>query len=180
MLADKAFREGVACLARHGLLFETYVFHPQLPELAALAADQPDAKIILNAFGGPLGIGPYKGKRQEVFEQWRPAMRALSRHENVYIHISGFGAKMLGFGFHKSETLPSNEQFAAAWRPYVDHCLETFGPGRCMFASNFPEDRSSISFRQVWNVYKHLCSGLSADERGMLFSGTSTKVYDLQ
>jgi L-fuconolactonase len=134
----------------------------------------------LNAFGGPLGIGPYKGLRQEVFEQWRLAMRALSHHENVYVHISGFGAKMLGFGFHNHESLPSNEQFAAAWRPYLEHCLDTFGPARCMVASNFPEDRSSISYRQIWNVYKHLSSDLSAYERHMLFSGTTAKVYNLQ
>ncbi|KWF22786.1 amidohydrolase family protein [Burkholderia pseudomultivorans] len=179
LLARPSLREGVACLARNGLVFETFVFHRQLGELAAFASALPDATIVVDGLGGPLGVGPYKGRRHEVFDEWRASIRALARHDNVHIHIGAFGAKMFGLGFHKADTPPTMDQIAAAWSPYFEVCLEAFGPARCMLTSNYPEDRSSISYRQLWNVYKRMATHLSHDERSRIFSETSAQVYDL-
>jgi L-fuconolactonase len=179
LLAEPAVREGVACLGRNGLVFETFVFHPQLPQVAELAAACSDTTIVLNAFGGPLGVGPYKDRRGKVFAEWRRGIGSVAEQPNVNVHIGGFGAKMLGFGFHKRPVPPTMEDFVAAWKPYLHTCLEAFGPQRCMLTSNFPEDRSSITYRQVWNVFKYLCRDLAADEKTMIFSGTSAKLYKL-
>lgn len=179
LLAEPAVREGIACLGRNGLVFETFVFHPQLPQVAELAAACSDTTIVLNAFGGPLGVGPYKDRRSEVFAEWRSGMATVAEQPNVSVHIGGFGAKMLGFGFHKRPVPPTIEDFAAAWEPYLHACLEAFGPQRCMLTSNFPEDRSSITYRQIWNVFKYLCRDLTIGEKAMIFSGTSAKLYKL-
>ena len=179
LLAAPQFRDGVRTLAAHGLVFETFIFHGQLGELAALADACPKAVIVLDAFGGPLGIGPHKGRRAEVFAAWRRDMAELGRRPNMRVQIGGFGARMLGFGFHAHDTPPSTETFAAAWEPYMTACLESFGPARCMLTSNFPEDGSSISYRQLWNVFKHLCRSFSTDEKAMLFSRTATQTYAL-
>ncbi|MGC4252747.1 MAG: amidohydrolase family protein [Sphingobium sp.] len=178
LLSEPAFREGVRTLARHGLVFETFVFHGQLAELAALADACPDAAIVVDALGGPLGVGPYKDRRDEVFPQWRRDIAALAERPNVLIHIGGFGAKMFGFGFHKADR-PATEDFAAAWRPYLESCLAAFGAERCMLTSNFPEDGSSISYRQLWNVFKYLCRDFPAHEKARLFSETSKATYHL-
>lgn len=179
LLSNATFREGIACLVRNALVFETFVFHPQLGELADLAAAFPEATIVVGGLGGPLGVGPYKGRRQEVFEAWRCGLNGLARHENVYVHIGAFGAKMLGLGLHKREVPPRTQEYAAAWAPYVDVCLEAFGPQRCMLTSNYPEDRSSISYRQLWNVFKTICRDLSSDEKRQIFSETAARVYKL-
>ncbi|MFT4069155.1 amidohydrolase family protein [Paraburkholderia sp.] len=179
MLAEPALREGTACLARNGLVFETFVFHPQLDEVAALARAQPELTIIVVGVGGPLGVGPFKGRRQEVFDTWRAALKRLAVQPNVNIQIGAFGAKMMGLGFHTCERRPDTETYAKVWSPYVDACLDAFGPARCMFTSNYPEDRSSISYRQLWNVYKYICRDLSDADRRRVFSGTAANLYKL-
>jgi len=69
---------------------------------------------------------------------------------------------------------------AAAWRPYVERCIEAFGPGRCMFESNFPPDKQSCGYTELWNAFKHLTTGASADEKKALYSGTAARVYRLR
>jgi L-fuconolactonase len=61
----------------------------------------------------------------------------------------------------------------------VETAIETFGPGRCMFGSNFPQDSRSASYHTLWNAYKHITAGCSAAERASLFSGTAGAVYRL-
>lgn len=63
------FREGFARLNRFGLSFDAWQYHPQMRALVDLARAFPDTPIVLDHFGGPLGIGPYKGKRTEIFLQ---------------------------------------------------------------------------------------------------------------
>ncbi|HEX2940203.1 MAG TPA: amidohydrolase family protein, partial [Rhodopila sp.] len=65
MLADADFRAGFAALARLGLVFDAWVYHPQLPEVEALAAAFPDTSIVLNHVGTPILGGPYAARRTE-------------------------------------------------------------------------------------------------------------------
>ena len=57
--------------------------------------------------------------------------------------------------------------------------IECFGADRCMFESNFPVDRMSLSYRVLWNGLKKIARGCSDDERDALFAGTATRVYRL-
>jgi L-fuconolactonase len=66
LMADTTFRAGLACVQKYGLSFEAWLYHPQLPEVPALARAVPDLPIVLNHVGGLLGVGPYAGKRQEI------------------------------------------------------------------------------------------------------------------
>src|SRR5204863_4213248 len=62
LLLQKKFREGFAQLHALGLSFDAWLYHPQLPELTDLARAFPGITIVLDHFGGPLGIGPYAGQ----------------------------------------------------------------------------------------------------------------------
>src|SRR5579871_14414 len=70
LLRDRTFREGIAALSRFGLSFETWIYHPQIDDFADLAAAFPNTKMLLDHVGGPLGTGPYRGRRDEVFSRW--------------------------------------------------------------------------------------------------------------
>ncbi len=70
-MLEAQFRQGATQLVKRGLSFDSWFFHPQLPELADFASKMPDLTIILDHFGGPLGVGPYAGKRAEIFVQWK-------------------------------------------------------------------------------------------------------------
>ncbi len=179
LMADATFREGFAALARARLSFDAWLYHPQIPELTALARAFPDVPIVLDHVGGPLGIGRYAGRRAAVFDVWRGAIRELATCPNVHVKLGGLGMRINGFGFEDGQDPPSSEALAAAWRPYVETCIEAFGAERCMFESNFPVDKGSYSYAACWNAFKRLAAGASAAEKAALFSGTATRFYRL-
>ncbi|HUU73994.1 MAG TPA: amidohydrolase family protein, partial [Burkholderiales bacterium] len=112
LLSDKHFREGFACLAKNGLSFDAWLYHPQIPELTALARTFPDTTIILDHVGGPLGIGPYAGKRDQVFAQWKSDIAELARCENVCVKLGGLAMKLNGFAWHTRDKPPTSLQLA--------------------------------------------------------------------
>ena len=57
--------------------------------------------------------------------------------------------------------------------------IECFGAQRCMFESNFPVDRMSLSYRVLWNGLKKIAAGCSEAEHTDLFSGTAQRIYRL-
>ena len=66
-----------------------------------------------------------------------------------------------------------------ATRHYYEYTLEHFGVERCMFESNFPVDKESCSYTVLWNAFKRLTAGYSADEKAKLFHDTAARVYRL-
>jgi L-fuconolactonase len=179
LLLDAEFRRGFAWLGKLGLTFDAWLLHTQLPDLIDLAKAFPGTTIICDHIGGPAGIGPYEGKRSEVLAAWSRSMRELARCPNVNVKLGGMGMHVLGFDFHTREKPPSSEVLAEAWKPYVELCLEAFGPQRAMFESNFPVDKGTCSWLVLWNAFKRLAAGCSADEKRALFSGTACRVYGL-
>jgi predicted TIM-barrel fold metal-dependent hydrolase len=178
-MEDATWRAGFARLAPLNLTFEAWLYHPQLLELAALARAFPQTTIILNHVGGPLGIGPYADKKDETFATWKAGIAELGKCQNVVVKLGGLGMLFGMFDFHTRETPPSSEELATAYKPYIETCIAAFGPDRGMFESNFPPDGVSSSYAVVWNAFKRLTTGFSADEKAKLFSGTATRVYRL-
>src|SRR5262249_23700568 len=155
------------------------LYHPQIPELTALARAFPEQPIVLDHVGGPLGIGPYQGKHADVFPGWQVAIRELAKCPNVHVKLGGLGMKINGFDFHKRARPPGSEELAKSWRPYMETCLEAFGPKRAMFESNFPVDKVSGSYRVYWNTFKRLAAGASAADKALLFHDTAVRFYGL-
>jgi predicted TIM-barrel fold metal-dependent hydrolase len=176
---DAAFRRGFAQLEPMGLTFEAWCYHTQIPELADLARAFPGVTIILNHFGGPLGIGPYAGKADAIFAQWRKDVSELARCENVVAKLGGINMEVNGFNWHLQAKPPSSEALMRATRRYYDFTIEVFGTDRCMFESNFPVDLVSCSYNILWNSFKRLTAGYSAHEKAKLFHDTATRVYRL-
>jgi L-fuconolactonase len=66
----------------------------------------------------------------------------------------------------------------SAYKPYIDTCIAAFGRSRNV-ESNFPPDGVSSSYAVLWNAFKRLAAGFSADEKAKLYSGTAARVYRL-
>jgi len=179
LLLDASFRAGLAQLAPLGLSFDAWLLFAQLPELSDTAKALTDITIIVDHCGGVARISAYESRRTEVFERWRQSMRELARLPNVHVKLGGLGMRINGFRFHEGELPPSSEELAAAWKPWIETCIEAFGANRCMFESNFPVDKGSYSYRTGWNAFKRLTAGCSASERRQLFEGTACRVYRL-
>jgi len=177
LYSSARFREGFAKLKLLGLSFDAWHYHPQMRGLTELARAFPDTTIVLDHFGGPLGIGPYEGKRAEIFERWKLDIAELAKHQNVMAKLGGINMPVNGFGWHRRPSPPSSDELVAATRDYYLHAIERFGPKRCMFESNFPVDKISCSYAVLWNAFKKIAAGFNAEEKAWLFHRTAAEVY---
>lgn len=179
LMLDRNFQKAVAHLGARKLTFDAWVYHTQLDELQVLADAAPDTIIIVNHVGGPIGVEEFRARRPEVLREWESSLRSLAARPNVRMKIGGLGMPLYGFDLHRRDKPPSDRDLAAAWRPLVEGALGIFGPERCMFESNFPVDKQSTSYRNMWNAFKSLTNGYSREERAFLFYRTACNVYRL-
>jgi predicted TIM-barrel fold metal-dependent hydrolase len=179
LYSDEAFRSGVARLGERGLTYDTWHYHYQNRDFLELARAVPGTTMVLDHFGTPLGVGPYESQREEIFEQWKTDIADIARCENVVAKIGGMAMPDNGFGWHTAERPPTSDEFIEAQGRYYRHTIEQFGPDRCMFESNFPVDRLSLSYRTVWNAFKMLVADFSMDERDAMLRGTAVRTYRL-
>ena len=173
------FRAGLACLTARNLALDALCFHPQLGDVTDLARSAPEANIILNHTGMPLGYGPYAGKSDEVHAKWLASMTKLASCPNVVVKLGGMMMRLASFDYHNAPRPLTSAELADHWRPYIEPTIELFGPERCMFESNFPVDGMGIGYAALWNCFKRLASGASAAEKTALFAGTARRAYRL-
>ena len=171
------FREGVKTLGRMGYSYDTWHFFHQNQDFLALARAVPETTMILDHFGTPLGVGAYAGRKDEIFEQWKEDIAEIAECANVHAKLGGLAMPDNGFGWDKNDNPPSSDEFEEAQHPYYLHAIECFGPDRCMFESNFPVDRLSVSYQVLWNGLKKIVTDFSEDEKDHLFYGTASRVY---
>ena len=149
LLADRAFREGLACLHPFGASFEAWAYHPQLPELLDLARAFPETTIVLNHVGGPLGVGSYAGDRRAVVAQWRDSISALARCPNVFVKLGGFGMTLFGFGWESRPRPPivgGVGRCAQAFRPPLHRLLRR---GACGVREQLPRGQGVVQLRHL-------------------------------
>ena len=173
------FREGMSVLDDMGLSFDAWFYHHQIAEFVDLAQAFPNVTMILDHFGGPIGIGPYAGNLDHVFDDWKQSIGALADCNNVYFKLGGINMKLNGFEWHKRDKPPSSDELVDATAPYYEHCIDLFGVDRCMFESNFPVDKESCSYVVLWNAFKKMTAGKSASERQALFHDNAHRAYRL-
>jgi len=179
LLMREEFRRGFAKLAPLNLTFDSWCYHPQLPQLIDLADSFPDTTIVVNHAGGRLGEGPYASRPEEVFADWKASIRALAKRPNVLVKLGGLNMQWAGFGFLDRDRPPTSLELAQAWRPVFETCIEAFGTSRAMFESNYPPDKAGCTPRILWNAFKRVAEGYSEDERRQLFAGTAISTYRL-
>jgi L-fuconolactonase len=179
MYLDPTFRAGFKHLAPRGLTFEAWCYHPQIPDLVELAKAFPETTIILDHFGGPIGVGPYAVKEDEVFETWRKNIGPLAECPNVVAKLGGLVMVVNGFGWQDQAAPPSSQVLMERTRRYYEHTIDLFGVDRCMFESNFPVDKVACSYSILWNSFKRLTANYSAAEKAALYHDTAARVYSL-
>ncbi len=179
LLLDSKFREGFAELGKRSLSFDGWLYHSQIPELTDLARAFPDTTIVFDHFGGPLGIGPYEGQREEIFGVWCDAVAELATCPNVYPKLGGLVMPINGFGFHKRSVPASSDEIVAATDRYYRQVIDVFGVERCMFESNFPVDKQSCSYHVLWNAFKKLVIDASDADKSWLFHDAAATAYRL-
>ena len=159
LLADAAWRRGLASLRKHDLACEIEVFATQLTDLTAVARSFPDLRLVLPLIGWPIDL------TEPGFRTWRSDMAGLARCENVAVKI--FGAECIfGLGW----TVPQV-------RPWVLTTIGLFGPERCMFASHMPIAGLSRGIGDLYKAYEEIVAGFTSSERRCLFHDTAASTY---
>ncbi len=176
---DSQFQKGVEQLDALNLTLDAWNYHNQINELTELSKCFPNLKIVQNHFGGPLGIGPYANRREEVFSEWQESIAELAERDNVYIKIGGLAMPINGWGWHKRELPATSDELFELHGRYYLHAIKCFGVKRCMFESNFPVDRRSISYAVLWNGFKKVVRDFSLEEKEHLFFKTAAEFYSL-
>lgn len=180
LMADPRVRAGLALLPKHGLVCDVMAFHTQLEELAGLAAALPEVTFIVNHLGGFLGRIAKREDYTAHLALWRRGVEMLARQPNVLIKLGGQMCDFFsGIQFHLDPLPPSSEKIAEAIRPLVEPAIEIMGPSRCMFESNYPADRQQADYVVLWNSFKRLAAGASADEKAAMFHDNAQRTYRL-
>lgn len=179
ILAEDGFRAGLRTLAERGHAFDSMIYHTQIPELTEAARAVPEATIVANHLCVPIAGGPYRGRADEVRAFWRQHLPGLAACPNVVLKIGALIRPLSGERWDKREVKASSEEIAAAWGDEIRFAVDTFGPSRCLFESNFPVDKACFGYVEVWNAFKRLSTGYSADEKRDLFHDTAARAYRL-
>jgi predicted TIM-barrel fold metal-dependent hydrolase len=153
---DEAWQAGFAGLKKYGFSFDLQAYPGQFPALARLFAEHQQTPVIINHAG--MGV--------DGEADWRAGMQLLATLPNVSVKISG-----LGFVWRTLD--------AALVRARVLQTIDLFGPGRCMFASDFPTDRLFGSFEKTLGNYEAAVSDFTEAERRALFAGNANRIYRL-
>ena len=181
LMADEGFRRGLALLGAKGHSFDAWLYHPQLPQLADLARSVEGTTIVLNHLGVPLNVGPYHD-RDAVRAVWRAGMSQLAVAPNAVVKLGGVGMDTYFFrtGWSSWERPPGSDDVVAWWGEDIRWCIDTFGPSRCMFESNYPVDRDAVGYTVLWNAFQKIAAAYSDEEQNQLFAGTAARVYRIE
>ena len=174
---DAAFRRGFKILSDKGLVFDAYHYHHQTPCFTEFARAFPGTTMVIDHLGTPLGVGAYKGREEEIFAQWKKDLAELAKCSNVNMKLGGLAMPWNGFGFESQALPPSSDELVARQNRYYQYAIQTFGPERCMFESNFPVDKCGVSYDVLWNAFKKIAAPYSEAEKDAMFRGTAARVY---
>lgn len=177
---DATFREGFAELGKRSLTFDAWILEPQIGDVIDLARAFPDQPICLDHCGTPLGMASYEGKLAERFDPWRANILELGRCENVVCKLGGLAMAFCSLPGEGPAAGWSSQALAPLWKPYLETCIEAFGPKRAMFESNYPVDRWGASYPVLWNTFKRITADASADEKAALYAGNAIRFYSLE
>lgn len=180
LLVSDSFQAGFSHLGPMGLTFDTWVLEPQLVDVLALARKFPNQPIVLDHCGTPLNTANYAGTLSQNFDRWRKAIKRLGECPNVSVKLGGLAMAFCGMPQDGPAKGVGSENLAAMWRPYIETCIEAFGPTRAMFESNYPVDRWGATYPVLWNAFKRITRGASADEKHELYAGSAARFYGIE
>jgi L-fuconolactonase len=152
---------GLRSLASAGLPFDVVVEPWQLPLVRTLAQSLESATFVVDHLGNPPIVS-------SSLAQWSADLAALATCENVVAKVSGLITKD-DWRHWTQERL----------RPVVDHALETFGPRRLMFGSDWPLAELAGGYRPWKTTYLQLTEQLTSAEKASIDAESARGVYRL-
>lgn len=151
---------GYRALIELDLTFDALGFPRHLDNFLTLFTRYPEMRVVIDHCMKPQ-------IRDRAFDDWAPGMTRLARETGAYVKLSGI------------VTEASDGWDADDLRPYADHVLQAFGPGRVMWGSDWPVCQLQASYDRWHEVAEALTEGLDSTDRARIFGGTAEAFYRL-
>lgn len=153
---------GLKALEKHGVPFDLLFYVKHLRHAKTLAKMLPNLPMVINHLAKP-------NIKARQLDAWKKDLKAASKFPNIYCKLSGLITEA-DWQNWKPENL----------KPYVEVALESFGPARCMYGSDWPVCKLAGSYTQVHDTLAELIEGLTDNEQASIWSGTAIKFYGLE
>jgi len=180
------FKKGYAILGERGLTYDAFLYAHQLKDFISLVSEVPKTQVVLDHVGTPValagqhgGVGSTQAQRDKIKEDWYQDLAALSEVEHVRMKLSGLMMPVVGYQFDKRKEDPSVQEVVDAIGPHIMYALETFGVDRCMFASNFPMDKASLSYETLYDAFFTIVQDYSDEDKNKLFRKNALDFYGI-
>jgi predicted TIM-barrel fold metal-dependent hydrolase len=155
---NPTYEKSLKWMAKNDILFDLDCEWMNMAEARKLAERHPDLQIVLEHIGFP------RKRTDAYFENWKKAVKDLAKAKNVTMKISGVAM--------------TDPQFSKkSLKPWVDTCVNAFGPDRTVLGSNWPIDRLYSSYDVIMNFYREYIDKLSTSEQKKILNKNAAKLY---
>ncbi|MDH6169809.1 L-fuconolactonase [Variovorax boronicumulans] len=161
--------EAIQALVRLGLRFDALVKPRHLSSLVRFLKEWPQLPVVIDHAAKP-PVGAHDG---EAFATWRRQMAEIAALPQVHCKFSGLWGEAPQAAHHDVDVA------VRAVRPVWDQLLESFGPARLMWGSDWPVLTLAGDYAGWIAVSEACIGGLSAGEQSQLWRGTAQRFYGL-
>ena len=161
-MTDSNFVNGIRTLGKKGYTYDILSFESQLEEVLELVNQLGEQPLVIDHISKPK-------IKNASFDHWAKYMGEISKREHVFVKLSG----MVTEADWKDWT--TND-----FRPYIDFCLEKFGPNRLMFGSDWPVCLVAGDYSEVLNIVKNSIDSLSESEQDQILGNTAANFYKIK
>ncbi|WP_411885333.1 amidohydrolase family protein [Polaromonas sp. YR568] len=162
-ITNPALDPALRAMQDHALVFDALVLPRHLDALLALARRHPALPIVIDHAAKPEIA---RGR----LEPWRTEMSSLAALPQVHCKLSGL--------LTEAGTQPT----AHALGPYVEHLLDSFGPQRLIWGSDWPVLELAAGYADWWTMANAMCeahAGMDAEGMAAIFGGNARRLYQL-
>lgn len=160
-LDERAFNRGIRELTALDMTYDILIHERQLVEAARFVDRHPNQRFVLDHAAKPK-IASRK------LEPWRAHCFELAQRPNVSCKMSGLVTE----ADWKQWTRESLD-------PYMDACVEAFGPKRLLAGSDWPVCLLACGYSQWWDLLGDYFACFSEDEVRQIFGDNARSFYRL-
>ncbi len=160
-MSDATFVQGVTQVGQAGFCYDILTTENQLEEVVTFVKALPEMPLVVDHLSKP-------NIAEHSFNHWARYMELLSAHEQVHVKVSG----MITEADWQKWTVED-------LKPYIDFCLEHFGPKRMMYGSDWPVCLLAGEYQRVVEALQQCIGALSEWEQAAIYGATAAEFYKL-
>jgi L-fuconolactonase len=161
-LSNDTWVNGIGQLEKFGFTYDVLIFQHQMADALAFVKKFPNQPFVLDHIAKPTF-------KEADWNNWTKHMKLLAQNENMMCKLSGMVTENDWNLWNESD-----------FTPYMEVALETFGPNRLMFGSDWPVCILAAAYDQVHEIVDNFVSKLSKTEQSAIWGGNAAKFYGLQ